>query len=64
MKSKSEKYGVPAWVCREIRRLEKAAELGGSGAAAEFERQANGLRRKYIWGKFHGNKPLCEILGV
>jgi len=39
----------PAWVNREIRRLEKLAAMGGSGAATEFERQANLLKAKYIW---------------
>ena len=45
---------APAWVRREIKRLEKMVAMGGSSAAIEFERQANGLKKKYIWAFAHG----------
>jgi len=44
---------APTWVRREIKRLEKMAELGGSSAAIEFERQATALKAKYIWPSTH-----------
>ena len=33
---------APAWVRREINRLGKMAAMGGSGAAAEYDRQVTG----------------------
>lgn len=45
---------APAWVRREINRLEKMADAGGSGEAIEFQRQATALKAKYIWPFAHG----------
>ena len=45
---------APAWVRREVNRLEKMAALGGSSSAAMFERQAQQLKEKYVYPYCHG----------
>lgn len=47
--SSTKVYEIPTWVIRELRRLERMAQMGGSSSALEFERQIVELKKKYIW---------------